>query len=83
MGLAHCYLTASGWHENVALSEHAVERWKRQAEVINGRLTIDYSIDWSNPEWTLDQRNELRDSFELPEAKVSGRYADICWEIPA
>jgi hypothetical protein len=75
------YLTSGGWIESNELPLGAVETWVRQSESINDRLTIDYSRQWADPEWSTQHLRELRESFPAPESSVSARIADVCWEI--
>ena len=75
------HLTPNGWLESDDLPADVVETWRRRAEFINGRLTIDYSRQWASHEWSNDDREYLRSSFPLPESSISAEIADVCWEI--
>jgi hypothetical protein len=76
------YLTRDGWLEGDIKSESAVECWERDAYWANGKLTIDYSLRWTDTNWSVEERDALRQKFDLPEAQVSGAVADVTWEIP-
>jgi hypothetical protein len=75
------HLTPNGWQEGDDAPANVVESWRRRAEVINGKLTIDYSRQWANHERSNEDREDLRNSFPLPESSISARIADVCWEI--
>ena len=75
-------LTMSGWVETEEKSSDTIETWKRETRFFEGKLIIDYSLQWAHPDWPLADRQSLRDEFPQPEGTVSARIAEVHWEVP-
>jgi hypothetical protein len=76
------HLGPNGWVECEERPADAVESWQREYRVFDGKPHIDYAREWADPHHSPEQLKALRDSFPLPESRVSARDAEIGWEIP-
>jgi len=76
------HLTLGGWVERNRRPANTVETWKRTEDRSGGgKLRIDHTREWVNPDWAAAAVKTLRDRFPMPESDVSAEYADIYWQI--